>query len=384
MKKNLYIYFDQPTGLFQIEKKIKINSSFKNYNLKYISTEKINYSNKDIKKYYKFTPIKEILKKKIEFKNFKEFEIFLKNLSQDDILLVLGRSTTENKHNSYDLDLFEKHNVKTIIIAKDTWIKSNFKKSILVSLIRLINKFVQSLKKSLKKNNENYIPNFLIGSGEQAKKIFFNNPTAQNYIDLPSFWIDFSKKKRKNKVITYVDESIFYSRDLTLHGDNREKSSNTNKFLKDLNKFFDLIEESTNFKVVISCSKKHKKYDKKIFGNRKIFYGKTLDLISKSKITLGHSSEALSQAIYNEVPVLCLRHKTFDLERNLTIEVKSTKLFNKNSIFIENFIENRDKLDLSIDKRFYKKVLHDYFISQNLKFENFSKKLKSEIENLEI
>ena len=99
---------------------------------------------------------------------------------------------------------------------------------------------------------------------------------------------------------------------------------------------------------------------------------------------MGHSSEALSQAIYNKVPVLCLRHKTFDFKRNFTIESKSTKLFNKNSIFIENYLENQNNLDLSVDKRFYKKILHDYFISHNMKFNNFSKQLKTEIEKIKL
>ena len=102
-KNNLYIYIDQPAGVFQIEKTIKTNSSFKNFNLKFISNEKINYSNEDIKKYFKFTPKKEILKKAIKFKNLKEFEIFLKNLKKGDLLFIENRFTTEDKHNSYDL-----------------------------------------------------------------------------------------------------------------------------------------------------------------------------------------------------------------------------------------------------------------------------------------
>ena len=116
----------------------------------------------------------------------------------------------------------------------------------------------------------------------------------------------------------------------------------------------------------------------------KIIYGKTLELISKSKLVLGHSSEALNQSIYNEVPVLCLKHKTFTFKRNFTIESKSTKLFNKNSIFIENYLENQNNLDLSVDKRFYKNILHDYFISPNMKFNNFSKQLKTEIEKIKL
>ena len=106
-------------------------------------------------------------------------------------------------------------------------------------------------KKLLKKNNKSYIPNFITGSGEKAKKNFINNPTAQNYINLPSFWIDFSKKKNVKNIVTYVDENIFYSRDLILHQNNSKKISNTNEFLNDLNKFFDLIEMNQILKLLL-------------------------------------------------------------------------------------------------------------------------------------
>mgnify|MGYP001227839154 CR=1 FL=1 len=384
-KNNLYIYRDQPATTFQIEKSIKTNSSFKKFNLKFISTELINYSKEDIKRYYKYTPKKEVIKKTIAFKNLKEFEIFLKNLKKGDLLFVENRFTTEAKHNSYDLNLFKKYKVKTMFMGNiQPWIKSNFKKSISVSLLRILNKYLNDFKKILKNNNKYYMPNFLIDSGEEARKKFANNPTAQKYINLPSLWIDFSKKKRKTNIITYVDENIFYSRDLVLHKDNTPKSLNTTQFLKDLNIFFDLLEKNTNHKIIIACSKKTNKYDNKIFNRRKIIYGKTLELISKSKLVLGHSSEALNQSIYNEVPVLCLKHKTFTFKRNFTIESKSIKFFNKNSIFIEDHTKDQNNLDFSIDKKFYKNILHDYFISPNMKFENFSTKLKAEIEKLKL
>ena len=383
-KNNLYIYRDQPAGVFQMEKTIKMNSNLRNFNIKFISTEKINYTSKDIKNYFKFTPNKEIIKKTTKFKSFKEFETFLSKLKKGDFLFVENRFTTEDKHKSYDLDLFEKYKVNTIFLGEDPWIKSNFKKSVFVSLVRILNRYILKFKKLLRNNNKPYVPNFITGSGEQAKKAFYKKPTAHNYINLPSLWIDFSKKKNKTNIITYVDENIFYSRDLILHKDNSKKSSNTNQFLNDLNKLFDQIEMNTNFKIVISCSKKQKKYDNDLFNNRKIYYGRTLELISKSKLVLGHSSEALNQAIFNEVPVLCLRHKTFGFKRNFTIESKSIKLFNKNSVFIEEHIDSQNDLDLSIDKRFYKNILHDYFISPNMKFQNFSKQLKTKIDNIKL
>ena len=79
-----------------------------------------------------------------------------------------------------------------------------------------------------------------------------------------------------------------------------------------------------------------------------------------------------------------MRHKTFNFKRNFSIESKSIKLFNKNSVFIENYLKNKKNLDLSFDKRFYKYILHNYFISPSMNFKNFSKQLKTEIEKIKL
>ena len=54
-KKNLFIYLDQPAGKQQLEKVFPNKINLKNYNVKYISTQKINFSNKQINEYYKNT-----------------------------------------------------------------------------------------------------------------------------------------------------------------------------------------------------------------------------------------------------------------------------------------------------------------------------------------
>ena len=48
-----------------------------------------------------------------------------------------------------------------------------------------------------------------------------------------------------------------------------------------------------------------------------------LELIAKSKLVLGHRSDAMFQALYNKVPVICLKHKSFNLRRNILIEMRS-------------------------------------------------------------
>ena len=269
--RTLYVYRDQPGSIFQIEKLFKMNLKLKKYNLKFISTEKLNYSKQSIVKYFQNTPKKEIPKKMIKFKNLQEFETFVKKLKKDDLVLVANRTTTKNKYNSFDLNLFKKYKIHTIFLSEYPWIRCNFKKSIFVNLIRLMNKFLQKIK-ILFRNNINYKPDFYIGSGEIARKNFIKNQNARNYINLPSLWIDFQKKKKKKGIITYVDENVFLSRDLKLLDENKKKCSNPKKFLKDLNNFFYLLEAKTKLKVVIACSSKFKKNTKIIFLMEEMFF----------------------------------------------------------------------------------------------------------------
>lgn len=377
-KKTLYICLDEPVGIFQIEKIIKMNLVLKNFKVKFISSENLFFSKKQIENYFKFTPKKEIPKKISKFKNLKEWEIFLKSITKDDLFFSF-RDTKKNKLNTTDIELFEKYNIRTIFLNEAPKIEYNFKKSFFNNLLGFINdNFVKFIKFFKRKNS--FQATFLIGSGELSYRNFLRKDVASSYINLPSYWIDFSKKKTKKDIITYVDESIFYSRDVNLSNQKDKRCSNPIKFLSDLNNFFKLLESKTNYEIVIACSKKSFKYTKDIFNKRKIVYGKTSEYISKSRLVLGHSSESLNQAIYNEVPVQCLKHKTFSFKRNYRIERKSSNIFNKNSFFIEDYLKGKHNMKLSIDRRFYKNVLYKYYITKNLKFENFSKKFKNVIE----
>ena len=379
-KKTLYIYRDEPAGIFQIEKYIKMNLILKNFKVKFISSENLFYSKKQIENYFKFTPKKEIPRKISKFRNSKEWEIFLKSVKKDDLFFVF-RDTKNNKFSATEIELFKRYNIRTIFLSETPKIEYNFKKSLFTNILGFINdNFVKFIKFFKRKNS--FQATFLIGSGELSYRNFLRKDIASNYINLPSYWIDFSKKKTKRNIITYVDESIFYSRDANLNNQKDKRCSNPIKFLNDLNNFFKLLESKTNYEIVIACSKKSFKYTKDIFNKRKIVYGKTSEYISKSRLVLGHSSESLTQAIYNEVPVQCLKHKTFSFKRNYRIERKSSNIFNKNSFFIEDYLEGKHNIKLSIDRRFYRNVLYKYYISKNLKSENFSKKFKIVIEKL--
>ncbi len=369
MKKNyIYLYLDQPSGNEQLCKVLPRSLNLKNYKTKYISTENINFPKEDLYQYYKNSSKYDVPKNIIRFKNEKHFENFLNKISHSDYIFIRERSFVNNKGLDYDLNLFKKYRIKTIFLEYNNWIKCNFKKEFFFNILRFfwfnINKFLSP------KNN--FKPNYFIGSGTEGEENFKKKKWHNTkYVNCPSLWIDFTKKKKK-KFLTYVDENIYFSRDQFISDKSYKKTTDPQKFLNDLLKFFKIIEKKFNQKIIICCSNKFR-YKRAIFGDRRIVYGKTLKYISESKLVLGHRSDAFYQALYSQTPVMLLRHRSFSFKRNMYIFYKSINHFNKKANYIEDYLIGKHSFDLKIDKKYYGKLLRNYFLSSNLKKENFSK-----------
>ena len=377
MKNFFFIYLDQPAGKQQLEMVLPNKFNLKNYKIKYISTQKINFSNKQINNYYKNSSQKDIPKSVKDISSFEKLENFLKKLDKKDIIFIRERSVSANKRINFDLNLFKKYKIKTIFLDYYPWISCNFKKEFLINIIRLIWKLYNDLINLIYKID--YSPKYVIGSGQLNKKKYEKNKKI-NYIDAPSLWINFDKSyKKKKNFIVYVDENIFFSRDQFLFGDyeNHKKISNIDLFLKDLLIFFKIIEKKYNSRVIISCSNKYI-YSKNLFGERKIYYGKTLQLISQSKLVIGHRGDSLYQALYSKTPVILLKSKYFDLRKNIYIESRSVNHFNKKAYYIEDYINKKVYPNISIDKEFYNLLLKKHFLTPGLKRENFYKKIERE------
>jgi hypothetical protein len=376
MKKNyIYLYLDQPAGNEQLYKVFPKNKKLKNYIVKYISSEKINFPKKDLNQYYKHSSKFDVPKNIIKFKNKLNFENFLKELSKNDYIFIRERSFLRNKGLDYDLQLLKKFSVNTIFFEYNNWIKCNFKNELFLNLLRFcwykVNQFLLS--------KQDFEPKYYIGSGTEGEKTFVKRKfTNVKYINCPSFWINFKKRKKKNFII-YVDENIHFSRDQFIFDKNYKKTSDPKKFLNDLLNLFNIIEKKFNQKIIICCSKKFR-YKKGVFGNRRVVYGKTLQFISESKLVLGHRSDAFYQALYSLTPVILLKHKSFSFKRNMFIFFKSINHFNKKANYIEDYLNKKKSLDFTIDKKYYMKLLKKYFLSPNCKKENFSDYLFDKID----
>lgn len=385
MKKNLklknkkvYIYIDVPVSKYQINQIFPKEFKLKK-NLIFINTSYLNFNKEQLKNFYKNIPKSEIPKNMIYIKNLKNLKFFFKKIKSSDIFIFYSYFVSLKNYKLDASELFNEINCKKILIKQHSWIFPNLKKDFFISFFKLLKYLLNKI--FLSENSNSVKSDYILSFGEKNKKKFIND-VDKNYLDYPSFWIQFNSIPKNKKFVTYVDETLDYSGDQFLFKNKvQKKIRNINNYLIKLNYFFSVIEKKFNCKLIICCKKKFK-YDKNYFDGRKLVYGKTLEFISKSKLVIGHKSDALIQAIYSKSPVILLKSKEFSVRRNLEISSRSVNLFNKKCNFLEEYNDKKVELDTSIDKEYYKKIIDNYFVSKNQIKQNFHEKLTSDLNKL--
>ena len=136
-----------------------------------------------------------------------------------------------------------------------------------------------------------------------------NKVKSKNYIKSHTFDFDnYLKLKNKKKNIT-KNYFVFIDNDLANHPDYKYHGTkppvDEKKYLTDLKNFFDLVEKKTKLKVVIAANPKSKHKIGK-FGNRKILFNKTGELIKSSIGVFIHNSTAINYAILFKKPLFFL------------------------------------------------------------------------------
>ena len=140
-------------------------------------------------------------------------------------------------------------------------------------------------------------------------------------------------------------------------------------YLKNLNFLFNKVEKKFNAQVIIACSNKFT-YKKNLFKKR-IIYGKTHQLISQSKLVLGHKSSVLFQALYNKVPIIFIKSKNFSILKNFQIQMFANSYFNQTPYYLDDLLLDRNNIMLKIDKKYCNNILREYFKSDDLLNKNF-------------
>ena len=212
-----------------------------------------------------------------------------------------------------------------------------------------------------KKNRfKNFLPKAIITSGyvgDKDSNIYFPDTEI---ISIPSIKIDWSKPKKifKKNYICFIDENIGFSPDAKLL--NYRVSDNISQYYKNLNKFFDKIEKWYNINIIVCASGKHHyKNKKKFFKNRKIIYGKTLELIKNSKFVIGHGSLAFDQAIVSKKHILTVDEKSLTKIKKLDWPHYDSFLKNKRLFINEIQKKDIDNL-LKINLNYYDEYIENF------------------------
>jgi len=156
-------------------------------------------------------------------------------------------------------------------------------------------------------------PYAVITSGEEGDKQvknIYNNKTQ--IISVPSVRVlwEQCESQIEFQYVLFVDEAIISAPDAKLMG--YRICLDTVGYYERLRKIFEKVETILNVPVIIAASNKLIYSDaKRYFDNRRLYYGKTLELIQHAELVLGHMSLALDQAIVSRKPVILLDDLSF-------------------------------------------------------------------------
>mgnify|MGYP006080505865 CR=1 FL=1 len=316
---------------------------------------------------YKF-PLEKKIKHKAQFKDL------CKELSPSSIFCFVDFSFLDY---FWVLRLFNKYNINYFTHPMSTpfFLSSNSNRGIYkrvidsikdkrftYNTIKIISNQIINLKNIIFKKTDYYKkPAFSMGSGINGVDYWSRVTQAKLFVNVPSTDVEWNSLAPilSGKYYVYVDEGITKSPDASLYGtDSQGVFLNQQKFLKNLNNVFDIIENHLRVSIVIAATSRCRYSDSTIFNNRRIFYDETFALIQNSDLVIGHKSQALFQAVANNKKILLLRDENFINIKNIHITGMSN-LLGINSILTKNFnIQFLEKL-LNLDQE-YESILEKY------------------------
>lgn len=181
-----------------------------------------------------------------------------------------------------------------------------------------------------------------------------------NYFDFDNYLEQKTDIKTSNTIV-FLDEYLPYHPDFDLL---KIEKINAHQYYNELNNFFNKIEAHTSSRVVIAA---HPKADYNInpFNNRPIYFGKTLELVNKSKLVLTHASTSISFAVCATKKIILLDSNLFEINNSHLKNILNSFAAYLNLKVLNMSYENVDyKYDVQIDKFLYKQYLYSYLTSE--------------------
>ena len=84
----------------------------------------------------------------------------------------------------------------------------------------------------------------------------------------------------------------------------------------------------------------------------------------------------------NNVPIIFIKDKNFNIKRNFQIQIFANTYFNQTSHFLDDLLSDKINIKLKIDKKYCNNILKEYFKSNDLLNQNFSTNFIKTFNNL--
>ena len=318
----------------------------------------------NLKKYFQisyFDCSKIIYKKKILIRKKKNINlkgIFIKKIIKkaeliNQINLTRPDFVIDGVQSDFTKTLKKKTKFRFIIWNDGSvnWNKSFFYIINFHSLKNKIRLFLNKIYKLINYTDKLYIYDIGFFAGDESKKLIdFQNTKKIYWIGADDFYKNINKKKVKieKKYITYIDSNLYLCGEMEFNSMN--KTPKLIELKRHLDNTFNKIEELTNLEVKILAHpnpKLLKTYNySDLYGNRKVYEDKTVELIKKSKLVLSDYSTAINLAVLNYKPLVLmysnyLSHLQYQKMLIANYQLLNTNLFNSDENN-ENFKINYD------------------------------------------
>ena len=349
IKKKLLLLGNGKIG-FQIDR-FDIMNLKKYFQIYYFDCSEILYKNKILPQKKKNINLKEIFIKKI----IKKAELI------NQINLIRPDFVIDGIQSDFTKTLKKKTKFKfKFIIWLDglvNWNKSFFYIINFYSLKSKIKLFLNKIYKLINYTDKLYIYDIGFFAGDESKKLIdFQNTKKIYWIGSNDFYKNINKKKVKNekKYVTYIDSNLYLGGEMQFNSMNKVPKLIDLK--SHLDNTFNKIEELTNIEVKILAHpnpKLLKTYNySDLYGNRKVYENKTVELIKKSKLILSDYSTAINFAVLNYKPLILMYSNQLNYSQYQKMLIANYQLLNAN-LFNSDEINENFKINYDVNYKKY-------------------------------
>lgn len=364
-----------------VEKKINI-LGYKNfgYKVEFCDLSRINYSKEKIK--YYFSGNKKFRYVGVESQLFFNKKSFIKKIrheSKDSIFCLIDFNNFDDywirrAFKKYKILYFTGPKVPIVQVSLDK------KDANYTQVYKLLNKLIfilflnpskiyRKLKNVIYRYTNYYQkPDFVVTVGLLARQQWLDITLAKSFVDVPSCDITWDKTENllNYKYGVFVDDTIYHSPDIGMNPYYRSKNicNNFHEYQKNMDRIFNLLENEMDLTIIIAASGKYDYGKNSPYGERKIIYGKTNELLMHSKIAISHGSNGIYQAYLTSQKILILDDENIVREKAIGIrqiaDILKLKVYQTKNFDIKCIKCKDDKSD-------YNKIINNYFLSNELK-----------------